>query len=165
MQIEFTWDQAREAAKTLPANERISSIVFFIVFALGFWYHLALRRQGSPFYSSSFNRMDTIALYSFWMVWIITAGLEGLLGLRLWSRLFDSFGAILVAAFACLWLFVRFPFDYSYFPQLLPANLHWMLAWVGNGVARVVLLLSFLFHLFAAFYSPFAYDLVKFKGG
>ena len=165
MKIEFTWDQAREAAKTISTNERISSIIFFVVFAFGFWYILALKKQGSKFFTSGFNRTDAVALYSFWLVWIITAGLEGILGLRWWSRLFDSFGAILIAALACLWLFTKFPFDFSYFSEILPTNWQWLLSWITNIVGRVVLFLSFVFHLVAAVYSPFAYDLVRLKGG
>ena len=165
MKIEFTWEQAREAARTIPANERISSIIFFAFFSIGFWYILTLKRQDSQFFTSSFNKMDAVALYSFWLVWIITAGLEGILGLRWWSRLFDSFGAILVAALACLWLLIKFPFDFSFFAQLLPANWQWLLSWISNTVGRIVLVISFLFHLVAAVYSPFAYDLVRLKGG
>ena len=165
MKIEFTWEQARQAAKSIPANERISSIIFFVVFAIGFWYLLALKKQDSKFFTAAFNDKDVVALYSFLLVWCITAGLDGILGLRWWSRLFDSFGAILVAALACLWLFIRFPFDFSYFSELLPANLQWLLSWITNGVGRVVLFLSFVFHLAAAVYSPFAYALVKLKSG
>jgi len=164
MKIEFTWEQASEAARTLPLNERISSIIFFGIFATGFGYILTLKRQSSPFFTTDFGSIDALALYSFWLVWCITAGLEGILSLRWWSRLFDSFGAIFLAALACLWLFVRFPFDFSFFPQLLPDNWQWLLSWVTNSVARVILLLSFLFHLIAAVYSPFAYKLVQFSG-
>jgi hypothetical protein len=165
MKIEFTWEQAREAAKTIPSNERFSSIIFFMVFAIGFWYILALKKQDSQFFTPAFNDMDAVALYSFWLVWVITAGLEGILGLRLWSRLFDSFGAILVAALACLWLFIKFPFDFSFFSELLPVNWQWLLSWIGNLIGRIVLFLSFVFHLVAAVYSPFAYKLVRLKGG
>jgi len=165
MKIEFTWDQAREAAKTLPVNERFSSIIFFLVFAIGFWYILALKKQDSHFFTSAFNDFDTAALYSFWLVWIITAGLEGIFGLRWWSRLFDSFGAILVAALACLWLFIKFPFDFRFFPELLPANWQWVLSWISNTAGRIILFLSFVFHLVAAVYSPFAYGLIRLKSG
>lgn len=165
MKIEFTWEQAREAAKTIPANERISSIIFFLVFVIGFLYILALKKQNSHFFASNFNDFDTAALFSFWLVWIITAGLEGILGLRWWSRLFDSFGAILVAALACLWLFIKFPFDFSFFPELLPTNWQWLLSWISNTVGRIVIFVSFIFHLIAAVYSPIAYELVKLKGG
>ncbi len=165
MKIEFTWDQAREAAKLIPTNERISSVIFFIGFAVGFWYILALKKHESKFFTSSFNSIDEIALYSFWLVWIITAGLEGILGLRWWSRLFDSFGGILVAALACLWLFIKFPFDFSYFSEILPTNWQWLLSWISNIVGRIVIFLSFIFHLAAAVYSPFAYDLIRLNGG
>jgi len=165
MKIEFTFDQAREAARTIPTNERISSIIFFAFFSIGFWYILTLKKQDSQFFTSSFNKMDAVALYSFWLVWIITAGLEGILGLRWWSRLFDSFGAILVAALACLWFFIKFPFDFSFFPELLPSNWQWLLSWINNTVGRIVIFLSFVFHLIAAVYSPFAYYLVKLRGG
>lgn len=165
MKIEFTWDQAREAARTIPTGERFSSVIFFVVFSIGFWYILTLKNQDSQFFSTAFNDMDAVALYGFWLVWIITAGLEGVLGLRLWSRLFDSFGAILVAALACLWLFVKFPFDFSFFPELLPANWQWLLSWISNLVGRIILFLSFIFYLAAAVYSPFAYELVRLKGG
>ena len=137
MKIEFTWDQAREAAKLIPTNERISSVIFFIGFAVGFWYILALKKHESKFFTSSFNSIDEIALYSFWLVWIITAGLEGILGLRWWSRLFDSFGGILVAALACIWLFGQISLSISItYRNCYPSNGQWLLAWISNTLGK-----------------------------
>ncbi len=61
-----------------------------------------------------------IMLYGSWVAWIITAGLEGVLGQRLLSRLFDTFGGIIFMAVATVWLLVVFPFEFVYFAEVLP---------------------------------------------
>jgi len=38
-------------------------------------------------------------------IWIITAGLEGVFGLRLLSRLFDIFGGLIFAGFVTIWFY------------------------------------------------------------
>ena len=47
------------------------------------------------FFTSTFGTIEMIMLYGSWIAWIITAGLEGVLGQRLLSRLFDTFGGII----------------------------------------------------------------------
>lgn len=153
----------QDAYLGIPIGDRIVSVLFFFASVFALLYLINHQIQNTGFYSEKFGIIEAVFLYGFWSVWIITAGLEGILGARLWSRLFDALGGILVAAIASLWLFIVFPFDFSYFTVLMPETLRWSLAWVNNDVARIIFFIAATLHVCAVFYAPFAYKLLKFK--
>ena len=82
-----------------------------------------------------------IALYGFFLVWIITAFLEGILGQRLASRVFDVFGGIIFATLSLAWLSLVFPFEFAYFADVLPDFLRFFVGWISNDIARVIMIL------------------------
>jgi len=89
--------------------------------------------------------------------------LEGVFGQRLLSRLFDSFGGIIFAAVATAWLFVVFSFEFDYFADVLPDFLRFLVQWISNDIARVVMVLAIIVYLGAAVYAPIAYKFVRIK--
>ncbi len=99
-------------------------------------------------------------LYGSLVFWIVTAGLEGVLGQRLLSRLFDTFGGLIFATVATAWLLVVFPFEFAYFADVLPDSLRFLAQWISNDIARVLMVLGIIVHLGAAVYCPFAYGFV-----
>ena len=86
--------------------------------------------------------------------------MEGALGQRLLSRLFDTLGGLIFAAFATAWLVVVFPFEFEYFAEVLPDFLRLFVQWISNDIALVVLVLGIIWHLGAAVYTPIAYEFV-----
>jgi hypothetical protein len=92
-----------------------------------------------------------------------TASLEGIFGLRLLSRLFDVFGGIIFALISTTVLLVIFPFDFAYFADVLPDSLRFLVQWISNDIARVVMALGVSGLLFATVYSPIAYKFVDQK--
>jgi hypothetical protein len=51
-----------------------------------------------------------------------------------------------------VWLFVVFPFEFVYFADVLPDFLRFLVQWISNDVARVVLVLWIFVNLVAAVY-------------
>ena len=100
-------------------------------------------------------------LYGSLVFLIVTAGLEGVLGQRLLSRLFDTFGGIIFAAVATAWLFVVFPFEFAYFADVLPDSLRFLVQWISNDIARVLMVLAIIVYLGAAIYCPIGYNLLS----
>lgn len=76
------------------------------------------------------------------------------------ARLFDVFGTIL-GAVAIAWLFVIFPFDFAYFADVLPSFLRFLLQWISNDIARVLMVLGIIVTPIVAIYTAIIYVFVR----
>ena len=153
-----------EANKGIPKNERIVGIGFFFAGSVLMVLYLSAQQIWSTgFFTAKFGTIEMIMLYGSWIAWIITSGLEGVLGKRLLSRLFDTFGGIIFIAVATAWLLVVFPFEFTYFADVLPDFLRFLVQWISNDIARVVMLLYTIVMLIAAFYAPISYKFIRIK--
>ena len=105
-------------------------------------------------------------LYGVWAFWIVSAGLEGILGRRLLSRLFDSFGGLIFPGIGMVWLLVVFPFEFTYFADVSPDSLRSLTEWISDDIGRVLMILGIIVHWGVAVYCPIAYkfvDINRFK--
>ena len=153
-----------EADKGIPKNEHIVGIGFFFTGSVLMILYLAAHQiWSSGFFTAAFGTTEMIMLYGSWIAWIITSGLDGVLGQRLLSRLFDTFGGIIFIAVATAWLVVVFPFDFSYFADVLPDFLRFLVQWISNDIARILMVLYTVAMGIAAVYAPIAYKFVGIK--
>ena len=130
-----------EADKGIPSGERVVGVLIVVVCLLMVVYFGAHQLWATGFFTTTFGPIEMIMLYGSLVFWIVSAGLEGVLGQRLLSRLFDAFGGLVFATVATLWLFVVFPFDFAYFADVLPVLLRFVIQWISNDIARIVMLL------------------------
>jgi hypothetical protein len=100
-------------------------------------------------------------LYGSWIAWVITLGLEGIFGQRLLSRIFDTFGGIIFITVVTAWLLMIFPFDFTYFVDVLPDFLRFLVQWISNDIARVVMVLYAIAMGIAAVYAPIGYKFIR----
>ncbi len=94
------------------------------------------------------------------MFGIATTAFRGLFGRKNLARLFDIFEAIFVAV-AIAWLFVVFPFDFAYFADVLPSFLRFLVQWISNDIAKVLMVLGIIVTLVMAIYNAIFYVLVR----
>jgi heme A synthase len=149
-----------EAEKGIPLSERVVGIAIVVFSVLIVSYFVTHQRRSTGFFTAAFDTMEMLMLYGFWGFWIVTSGLEGIFGRRLYSRLVDVFGGIILATIATAWLLVVFPFEFAYFSDVLPEPLRFLVRWITNDIARVLMVLGIIVHLGAAVYSPLAYKFV-----
>ena len=102
-------------------------------------------------------------LYGSLAAWIITGSLDGILGQRLLSRLFDVFFGIIFLALSLAWLLVTFPFEFAYFADVLPEGLRFLVQWISDDIARGMMVVGTVLLVVAGIYSPIAYKFVKIK--
>jgi len=150
-----------EAEKGIPSGERVTGIAIVVCSVLMVLYCAAHQRQSTGFFTATFGTLEMIALYGYWVYWIVAAGLEGVLGQRLLSRLFDVFGGLIFSGIAIVWLLVVFPFEFAHFADILPDALRFLVQWISNGIARVLMALGIVVHLGAAVFTPIAYKFVS----
>jgi hypothetical protein len=152
-----------EAAKGIPREDRVFGVVIVVVSILMMLYFVVHQLNATGFFTSEFEILEMIMLYGNLTAWFITGTLEGILGQRLLSRLFDSFGAIIFMAFSFVWLLVVFPFDFNHFADVLPESLRFLLQWITNDIGWALLLIGAILMAVAAVYSPIAYKIVTIK--
>ena len=150
----------QEADKGVPTSERIFGIIIVTISILLITYFALHQIKTTGFFTKSFGTFEMFFLYGYFIFWIISAGLEGIFKNRFLSRIIDAFGGIVFSGICILFLFVIFPFDFSYFANILPISLRFILRWISNDIAKVILVLIFIFHIVAAIYSPIAYKIV-----
>ncbi len=115
-----------EADKGIPRGERVVGIGI-VVFSVSMILYLAAHQvRSTGFFTEEFGTLEMVVLYGFWVCPIVSAGLEGVFGLRLLSRLFDVFGGLIFAAICITWLLVVFPFEFADFPDVLPEPLRFL---------------------------------------
>lgn len=152
-----------DADKGIPTDERLSSAAIAVVSVLMVLFFMSHQTQSTGFFTVEFGLFEQFLFYGYWGVWLTTASLEGILGLRLLSRLFDVFGGIIFLVISTVVLLIIFPFDFQYLADVLPESLRFLLEWISDDIARVVMVLGTIGLLFATVYSPIAYKLVDLK--
>ncbi len=152
-----------EADKGVPRNDRVVGIIIVVVSFLLMLYFVAHQTESTGFFTSAFGTLEMVMLYGNLTAWIITGALEGFFGQRLLSRIFDAFGGIIFMVVSLAWLLVVFPFDFTYFADVLPVSLRFLVQWISNGIAQGVLVLGVILLVVAAVYSPIAYKFVSVK--
>lgn len=152
-----------DADKGIPADERISSAAIAVFSILMVLFFVSHQTQSTGFFTAEFGTLEQFLFYGYWVVWMTTASLEGIFGLRLLSRLFDVFGGIIFVLISTIVLLIIFPFDFQYLAAPLPDAMRFVLQWVSDDVARVVMALGVIGLLFATVYSPIAYKFVDLK--
>ena len=152
-----------EADKGIPANERVVGIAIVVVSILIVLYYIAHQVGDTGFFTAKFGTLELIMLYGSLIFMIVSAGLEGIFGQRLLSRLWDAFGGLIFATIGVIWLLAVFPFEFTYFADVLPDFLKFLLQWISNDIARVMMVLIIIVTLGAAIYTPIAYKFVRIR--
>ena len=152
-----------DADKSIPVDERISSAAIALFSVLMVLFFVSHQTQSTGFFTAEFGTLEQVLFYGYWIVWVTTASLEGILGLRLLFRLFDVFGGIIFVLTSTIMLLIIFPFDFQYLADVLPESLRFLLQWISDDIARVVMALGAIGLLFATVYSPIAYKFVDLK--
>ncbi len=162
--IEKSYSRAKEEAeKKLPLNERIFGIliiIFCILMIIFFGIH-QIKETG--FFTIKFSILEMLFFYGFWIFWITTATLESILNQRLLSRIVDTFGGIIFATISLAIILIIFPFNFSHIADVLPDFLRFIIGWISNDIAKVIIIILIILHLAAAIYSPLAYKFVDKK--
>jgi hypothetical protein len=152
-----------EADKGVPLNERVVGVAIVVVSILAMLYFAAHQAGSTGFFTTAFGALEMVMLYGNLTAWAITGFLEGALGQRLLSRLFDAFGGIIFITISLAWLLVVFPFDFVYFADVLPDFLRFLVQWISNDIARGLMVIGVIVFAVVAIYAPIAYKFVSLK--
>ncbi|MFX1284691.1 MAG: hypothetical protein ACFFB5_13615 [Promethearchaeota archaeon] len=130
-----------------------ASIFLLVVNGLLGLYFIAHQAEATGFFTPKFSTLEMVLLYGILIYWITTSVLI-LIGQKHPSRNLDTYGGLLFASFAILWLLLVFPFDFTHFADVWqPEFLKFLVQWISNEIAWVLLVLLFIVHIFFTIFS------------
>ena len=150
-----------EAKKDIISfSERVGNIVGVVIGLLFVLYFVAHQTGSTGFFTSEFGTLEALLFYGSIIFGIATTAFRGLFGRKNLARLLDILEAIF-AAVAISWLFVVFPFDFAHLADVLPSFLRFLLQWISNDIAKVMMVLGIIVTMVMAIYNAIFYVLVR----
>ncbi len=151
-------EELKDLASKARSHPRIA-IAGAVVLTLIVLYLIAHQLSSTGFFTATFGTFEMLLLYGSLIEWIVVAALEAF-GRKNLSRDIDAFGGIIFVTIGGAWLFVVFPFEFAYFADVLPDFLRFLVQWISNDIARVLMVLGIIVMAVAAVYTPIAYGFV-----
>ena len=156
----FSKTAEKDLEDALPNDERGASIALVVFDVLIGLYFVVHQIWSTGFFTATFGTLGMFLLYGSLIYWIATSSVL-LLGHKRLSRNIDYFGGLIFATVGSAWLFVVFPFEFNYFADVLPEILRFIVQWISNDIARVLMGLGFIVHLVLAVYVSILYVFVR----
>jgi len=132
-------------------RDRVMGIVVVVVFSLIVLYFVAHQMWSTGFFTTTFGGLEMFLFYGSWIEWIVVAALEAF-GRKNASRDIDAFGGLIFVTVGTTWLYLVFPFEFAHFADVLPGFLRFLVRWISNDIARVLMVLGIIVNLVAAVY-------------
>ena len=152
--------EAEAKKDTMPYSERVGNVVAVVAIILVALYFVAHQMWSTGFFTSKFGSAEMFLFYVSLMFGIVTPALRALFGRKNLARLFEIFGSVLFTV-VLAWLFVVFPFDFVYVADVLPSFLRFLLQWISNDIARVLMALGIIAAPVMAIYTAILYVFVR----
>ncbi|MFW6117090.1 MAG: hypothetical protein ACOC6G_00720 [Thermoproteota archaeon] len=141
-------------------SDRLGNIVALGVIILVTFYFAAHQMWSTGFFTSEFGSTEMFLFYSSLLYELVLTGIKGFIGRKNFARFFEIFGSIL-STIALIWLYTIFPFDFTYFADVLPGFLRFLVQWVSSDLARVVMILGIIVMPITALYNAVLYIFVR----
>jgi hypothetical protein len=141
-----------ELQNDIPNDERVTAIAIVVCGVLMLLYFTAHQRWSTGFFTATCGTLEALLLYRSLIYWIVASALL-LVGRKNLSRDLDSFGGLVFATVGIARLLMVFPFEFARFADVVPDFLRFLVRWISNEIARVLMVLVFIVHLVAAVYS------------
>jgi hypothetical protein len=141
-----------ELEDKIANDDRVSSIAIVVLCVFFVFFFVAHQTSSTGFFTATFGTSEMLLLYGSLIFWIVTSALM-LFGRKDASRNLDSFGGLAFTTVGYAWLFVVFPFEFAHFADVVPDFLRFLVQWISDDIARVLMVLGFIVHLVFAVFS------------
>jgi hypothetical protein len=140
----------------LTLSERGGEVVGILCIALFVWFFRENQIQNTGFFTSKFGPMESFLFYGSMLFGVVTGSARALIGRRNVVRPLEVVGALLWAS-ASYWFLQVFPFDFSHLPDLLPDAIKFLLGWLTNDVAMLLLIIGVVCGVVQAVYTTWLF--------
>lgn len=150
--------EAKKDAMTF--SERIGNVASIVCIIIVTSYLVAHQMDSTGFFTSEFTISAMFLLYIPLAYGLFENSVRFFTTSKNTGRIFNVIGAgIFIIVFALLLLI--FPFDFTYFADILPSPLRFLLQWISNDIAVIIMVLGLIVAPIMAIYQLLLYNFVK----
>jgi len=147
----------RDHEKSGERSGAVFATIMIVLVTLYFVYSQVLQ---TGFFTSTFGTLEMFLFYVPVPLGIGVNVIRLATGRRNPARPLETLDALSIA-FAGIWLFIVFPFNFAHLADLLPSFLQFILSWIPNYLGRAIVLIAGLGGLFNCVYTPIVYLSVR----
>ena len=161
---EPTWTERivkKEAAReVMRPGERFGEALAMVIILLVLLFFINNQTQDTGFFTSEFGTTEMVLFYGSLLFGLFPPFLRLYLGRRNHVRPVEIVGNALfvVAAAYLLWVF---PFDFSHLPDLFPESMQFLLDWITDDLAVVLMSFVIVIAIIASVWTGFVYIMVR----
>lgn len=152
--------EAEAKKDIIPRSERLGNIIGLAAILLILLYFVAHQTWSTGFFTTRFGLAEAFFFYASFLYGMVPLYIRSLAGRKNLARFFDVLGSVLFLI-ALAWLLMVFPFDFSYFADVLPTFLRFLLQWISNDIARVLMTIGIIGTLIMGVYNALLYVFVR----
>lgn len=161
---EKTWlqRQAESEAKkdVISMSERWGQIAPAAGIIIVLLFFIVNQTTSTGLFTARFGTAEAFLFYVPIATFLLSILTRMVIGRKNVVRPLDAFTLVFVAV-ATIWLYIVFPFDFTHIADILPASLRFILQWISDDIARIVMILQILGSLFFGGYTALLYVAVK----
>ena len=132
----------KEANKdVLSMPERIGQIVGAVAICIFLVFFIVHQTRSTGFFTSDFGGLEAALFYSSGAFGLVPTFVRLFTGRKNPARFFDGIGSAL-GFVVVLYLLAVFPFDFAFIAEPLPGGIQFLLDWISNGLAKIVMALA-----------------------
>jgi hypothetical protein len=131
-----------------------------ILVILFYVFYVVPQTSSTGFFTSKFGPAEIFLLYVPAVFNVVTTAAKVVVGRKNMLRPFEAF-QLGLGVVGGVWLFVVFPFDFSHLADVLPNFLQFLLLWISNDVAKVLMAIAIIGSSAAAVYIATLYVSVR----
>ncbi len=145
---------------SLPLSERAGEVVGLIVILLVTLFWVVHQTSSTGFFTSGFGPTEAFLFYLSLLFGLVPAAGRIVVGRRNVVRPLALLNMVLIIV-AIAWLLWVFPFDFSHLADVLPESLRFLLQWISDDVARVVMTIAIIATPIGIIYTAVVYVFVR----
>lgn len=159
----FDGHAAKEAVRDrLRPSERVGQLIGMVVALMVAVYFAALYTSSSGFFTSKFTTADAVLFFGIAFLGVIPGLVRAVIDHKNVTRPLDVILSISILV-AAAWFLSTFPFDFSHLADALPASLRFLVSWIGDGIAKVMMVIAIIASIFIIPYTTLLYLAVRRK--
>ncbi len=144
----------------LTVSQRWAGLIIVAAMVLVFGFFAYHQWANTGFFTAGFGPLEMLCLYGPILLSLAAPIARALSARRNPARPFEA-ATDLSLALGSLWLFLVFPFSFSHLADPLPGAIRFVLAWITDDIAQVVLILQVIIGSISALLTIWKYLSVR----
>ena len=152
------YEEARK--DELSFSERAGNVLGIFANLLFLWFFITHQRSSTGFFTPRFGQTEMFLFYAPILLDIVKTAAKAVVGRKNMIRPFDV-AHMGLSFIEVVWMYMVFPFEFSHLADVLPVFLQFLLGWISNNIARVLMIVTMIATSISTVYNAILYVLVR----